>query len=145
MLVRPFQASELWEARHELALVMSAGIAPHLLAGEKAEPSWQAWDEVDVALINAWGDLQEKLCSKCGRPREMHKTDKVTDYRPAFYSCTAAEALDDFQTKWVSCSPELPAQALMDARRDRGRREDGYRPDASREWFTWHILEGPPD
>ena len=101
------------------------------------------WDEIDIQILNAWGDLQETLCPKCGRPKTLHDSDQVTDYQIGFHTCTATQALDDWFTNWTNCSPLLPAQALADARADKRARERGSDPDRSRSWFTYRADETP--
>ncbi len=99
---------------------------------------------MDRALITAWLALQDDLCPQCGRPSEVHKTDKPDDYQPAFYSCTATRALDDFQTAWAKGGAGLPKAARMQAADDKRRREQGFHPDRPRMWFTISKAEGPP-
>ena len=100
---------------------------------------------MDRAIVTEWLELQDDLCPKCGRPNRVHDDDKPGDYRAAFYTCTATQALDDFQAKWAKGGAGLPKAARLQAAEDKRRREAGFHPDRPRSWFTISTAEGPPD
>lgn len=102
-------------------------------------------DWIDRTILSAWFALQDALCPKCGRPTEVHDTDKPTDYKVGHFTCTATQALDDFQVRWAKGGSGLPANARKQAAQDKRRAEAGYHPDRARSWFTWTEAEGPPD
>ena len=74
-----------------------------------------------------------------------HDTDKLGDYRVAFYSCTATRALDEFQSEWRKGGTGLPKAARLQAAEDKRRAAAGFNPDRDRSWFTYTKAEGLPN
>ena len=74
--------------------------------------------------------LNRKLCSRCGRPWEIHKDDRVEDYFTGHMTCTATLALD--------------AKQAEVAKGDESELKQGRSPERARQWFTWTADEGMP-
>lgn len=91
-------------------------------------------DWVDQAILRAWDELNESLCSLCGRPLAVHDDDDPDDYRIAARECAATQALDRFQAD--------PPPALKAA--DERERKAGRDPERSRTYLTYTDREGPP-
>ena len=102
-------------------------------------------DWVDRAILAAWYTLQDDLCPKCGRPSRVHDTDKPSDYKVGHFTCTATQAMDDFQGRWAKGGAGLPREAQRQAREDKRLTEAGFHPDRARSWFTYTAAEGAPD
>ena len=130
---RPFQPGELWAARHELTACLKLGIPPREWAGEP--PADPRWDWADKAIVTAWLALNDRLCPRCGRPLEVHKTDSVDDYHAATITCTAIDALDMIQAEWRKGSG---------GKADKAARKQGLDPDRARWWITYTDAEGLP-
>lgn len=50
--------------------------------------------------MNAWGDLQENLCPRCGQPLAAHIGEEPADYGAALTVCPAAQAQDTIAAAW---------------------------------------------
>lgn len=88
--------------------------------------------------------MQRDRCTKCGRPRIVHKTDHPDDYLHAYYTCTATVSQTRWGDWWRKVSGHLPAAARQQAAADKRSRENGVDPDLAREWMTYTRTEGPP-
>lgn len=88
-------------------------------------------------------ELEESRCSRCGRPRAVHKSDRPEDYLVGHYTCTATVQMDRWSTWWRMVSTALPGPARKAAQADKTARGQGFDPDAAREWFTYTRAERP--
>lgn len=87
-----------------------------------------------MAIIRAWGRLQETVCPDCGRPLAVHDIDALDDYGTVFWTCTAAQAVDRDQAAW-----RRQHQSAHETQRKAGRN-----PEAGMRWTAYTQLEGPP-
>lgn len=93
------------------------------------------WDWFDVEIMDAWGRLNDHLCPQCGRPLAIHDHDKPSDYKAAFFTCTATQRLDELQKQWGQ-SPQ--------GKKDKAAQDKGLHPERARRWFTYTAAEGLP-
>ncbi|MDR1354766.1 MAG: hypothetical protein LBJ43_00570 [Propionibacteriaceae bacterium] len=93
-----------------------------------------AWDYVDRAIINAWGELCEQRCPDCGRPLYLHKTQTPADYHVATLTCPAAQQLDIFKARETRRNQPTYEKA----------RQVGRNLDAGVTYLTFTQSEGVP-
>ena len=94
-----------------------------------------------MAILTAWRELQESLCSKCGRPLALHAEQAPDDFHADWRECPAVIALDHAQaTKSV-----VDQQAREAAEKSGNQVAARLQPERSRTWLTWTDAEGEPE
>jgi len=71
---------------------------------------WPEWDPIDVGLIRAWWELQDKLCPRCGQVHDSHDWPD-TGWVTAFIECPAARVKAEHRKAWEA---DHPSQNIED-------------------------------